>query len=372
MWPAQALACTTEHLVVRGDTLSKLSRQIYGTVDGAEQLYRLNSDIIGPNPDLLRIGLRLTLPCGPGELATPLAALDAAPGDAGDTRGQWSTPDAWTPLVDVDRLASMQRAGTVQILDIRPAERAAEGVVAGAMSIPFGAWRGPAENPGAVPSDAALSALIGGAGLRLDRPVVIVHSRPHPFDTGRAAYVYWILKSLGAQRLAILEGGFAAWNDAGLPLAERPVAPRPYRAELTLARTWYADGSEVAGIADGTIAGALIDARPASVVSKRSTGGQSIATTLPGARNVSAPSAYKSLVGGASTLDGVYDMLDQLKAAPVDWERDPVVSFCETGELGALNWFYASEVAGIANVKLYPDSVRGWTSEGRALSAPAD
>ena len=40
-------------------------------------------------------------------------------------------------------------------------------------------------------------------------------------------------------------------------------------------------------------------------------------------------------------------------------------------DLGALNWFYASEVAGIENVKLYPESVTGWLADGGVLAAPA-
>ncbi|MDC3348441.1 hypothetical protein OAV60_03885, partial [Paracoccaceae bacterium] len=45
----------------------------------------------------------------------------------------------------------------------------------------------------------------------------------------------------------------------------------------------------------------------------------------------------------------------------------PVVSFCNTGHWAATNWFMMSEVQGMDGVKLYPESMVGWTKAGEAV-----
>ena len=41
--------------------------------------------------------------------------------------------------------------------------------------------------------------------------------------------------------------------------------------------------------------------------------------------------------------------------------EERLVSFCNTGVWAATNWFVLSEVAGIEDVKLYPESIVGWS-----------
>ena len=42
-------------------------------------------------------------------------------------------------------------------------------------------------------------------------------------------------------------------------------------------------------------------------------------------------------------------------------KEDPLVSFCNTGHWAATNWFALSELGGIEAVKLYPESMVGWS-----------
>ena len=56
-------------------------------------------------------------------------------------------------------------------------------------------------------------------------------------------------------------------------------------------------------------------------------------------------------------------MIRLAKEAGVEAGTDrPIASFCNTGHWAATNWFALSEVAGIPNVKLYPESMVGWTN----------
>jgi thiosulfate/3-mercaptopyruvate sulfurtransferase len=51
-------------------------------------------------------------------------------------------------------------------------------------------------------------------GVRRDDRIVLYDDSPHR----TSARAWWLLRLFGAERLAILDGGVAAWRDAGLPL----------------------------------------------------------------------------------------------------------------------------------------------------------
>ncbi len=61
---AQAsIECGQPYTVKAGDSLSLIAKNAYG--DGAtDELYRQNADRIGPNPDIIRLGMQLRMPCG--------------------------------------------------------------------------------------------------------------------------------------------------------------------------------------------------------------------------------------------------------------------------------------------------------------------
>lgn len=343
--PVSAQSCGQFYQVKRGDSLSSLARVLYGDPLAYSQIFDANVAALGGNPDILREGTSLFLPCAAKPAALPVSD--------------------WNPHLTPEELAALLGARDLQIVDLRAGKAVQGGTVKGAISMPYGSWRGPKENPGAPPSDAELSARIGAAGLRLNRPIVLIHGQDKAMDTGRAAYVYWMLKSLGAREIALLKGGFAAWRAGGHP--EGPaVQALPYTASLTLRPDWRATRADVEAIAEGRAEGTLLDSRPEPVFRALSKLGKLLPRTLPGARNSSAGDLHSGVGPGG----GMLDVFAMLKETPVAWGEERVVSFCSTGELGALNWFYASEVSGFGNVQLYPESVRGWKAEGGALVAP--
>ncbi|MEL6586437.1 MAG: rhodanese-like domain-containing protein [Pseudomonadota bacterium] len=340
-------ACTTDYTVSPGDTLTRIAEREMGSVFAIETIFQANAHIIGTNPNHIQVGQVLTLPCA-----------DVATRDID-----------WTVMPTPEALASLRAATDVQVLDIRAPKQHAAGVVPGAISIPYAEWRGPKSNRGRPPSEDRIAALIGSAGLRLDAPIVIVHDRAKPMQTGSAAVVYWILKSSGADQLAILRGGFRAWDAAGLPVSQDVSSATPYAAQVTFDWTWRADEVTVFGIATDQVPGALLDARPHGMFAKVDTLGRALATTLPGAKNLPAPPLMSALRGTVDVEDGVATVVEAFAdIAPEDMAGE-VVTFCSEGELGALNWFYASELARIPNIKLYPESVKGWTAAGGMLFA---
>lgn len=65
------------HVVEPGDTLSLITRRLLG-IDAFSDVHAANIDVIGPDPNLIEVGMRLRLPCA-GDVAAPEAASVAAP-----------------------------------------------------------------------------------------------------------------------------------------------------------------------------------------------------------------------------------------------------------------------------------------------------
>lgn len=340
-----ALACNPTYVVQRGDTLSKIAAQQLGSVFDYRKIYDANLATIGPNPNLVRLGMRLDIPCG-----------DQVAGDI-----NWSimpNPKDILPLV-------LQK--DVQVLDIRSADKVANGVVPGAIWIPFENWRGPEDNLGEPISPVVIADMIGGAGLHLDRPIVVVHHEDKPMQTGASALVYWLLKSSGADQIAIMRGGFSEWYDRGLPIADSMPSAKPYAATVAFSREWRADEVDVYNIASGQADGVLLDARPHSMFERFDDLGKALASTIPGSHSLPAPSIMSVLGGKVNVENGVREVISAFDAADASGTDGPVITFCHVGELGALNWFYASELAGLPNIQLYPESINGWTLSGGRL-----
>ena len=129
-------------------------------------------------------------------LAIPLAAVFATPSFA---QSSSRTVGDWSRYVEAPDLFQVISAdASVQVLDIRKEKEVANGTIPGAVWVPFPEWRGPSERPGTPPTEEELEALIGASGLRIDQPIVVYNHTGKTIQTGRAAIVYWLLKSAGA------------------------------------------------------------------------------------------------------------------------------------------------------------------------------
>lgn len=334
---AAAQACTPQHDVVRGDTLWDISGAQLGSVFGYPQIVEANPETI-KDPDLIYIGDVLNIPCKTGALGE----ID------------------WSVMPTPDVVAHLQTRIELQVIDIRTPQEVADGTVPDALAIPYDAWRGPEENPGSPRSSAYYAELIGDAGLRMDVPTVIVHAEDTPLSTGAGAYVYWVLKSMGAKDIAVLRGGFEAWAASGQRIAPRPSRQPAYDADLTFAQDWRALEGQVLAVSLQKQPGVLFDARPHAVFAQVDALGQVIGSTIPSARSFPAPPLMAALAGEFRIEDGIDTVIAAYEAqGALDIDGD-IITFCKSGQMSALNWLYASELASIPNVKLYPESLVGW------------
>ncbi|GGH48433.1 sulfurtransferase [Frigidibacter albus] len=279
------------------------------------------------------------------------------------TTAMAQTEAGFGPLVsaaEVQTLAAGEEAPLV--LDIRGAAYD-QGHIAGAVSAPYERFRGPAENPGALVPEDQLEATLQELGVTLERPVVVVHQGKDDSDFGAAARVYWTLKSSGVSQLAILNGGMAAWGAAGLPLETKATVPTPSDIDIAFSDRWLATTDDVSAIVNGERQARLVDARPAGFFEGRQAhAAMSRPGTLPGAENL-AHSVWFD--GGVEVMNA--PAANEVLARLGIGRDEGVVAFCNTGHWAATEWFALSELAGVEDVKLYPESMVGWSQTGQDM-----
>jgi thiosulfate/3-mercaptopyruvate sulfurtransferase len=271
------------------------------------------------------------------------------------------------PLITPAELAAKAGDASLRIVDIRVADGSpaafARGHVPGALSAPYAKWRGPKENPGALPDTPALTALIRGLGIDAATPVVVVYEGADATEFGAAARVYWTLKAAGLKQLAILNGGMKAWRAAGLAVSTDTAAIAPSNYVVVLDPKVIATQDEVArAAASGTV---LLDARPPSYfLGEARHAAARTPGTLVGAKNVAHDVWF---VRDSATLKPAAEVQQVAAREGIDTAQ-PTVSFCNTGHWAATNWFVLSEVIGQKDVKLYPESMVGWSQAGLPMA----
>lgn len=268
--------------------------------------------------------------------------------------------NSFGPLISADALNTAQSSVNPFILDIR-GDKVEDGFIPGAISVGYGAFRGPSENPGQLVTEDHLTALFQRLGLEVDRPTVVVYQGANETDFGAAARVYWTLKSAGVSQLAILNGGMNAWTeDSARTLDASPATPTPSTMTVTFSDEWLATREDVVAMVDGNGDARLIDARPEEFYNGKK---QHPAAARPGTLPQSEYFTHSSWFPGGPAI---IDAASARKLADENGfkQSETLVSFCNTGHWAATNWFALSELAEIETVKLYPESLVGWSHAG--------
>ena len=177
-----------------------------------------------------------------------------------------------------------------------------------------------------------------------------------------ATRLWWLLRWLGHPQVAVLNGGLAAWERAGLPLSStiEARAPRQFRAKAEAHRV--ASGSEVAAlVSSGALARAeqlLIDARSADRFAGENETIDPVAGHVPGARN----HPY------AGNLDASGRFLDAARLRQA-WEAtlrgasaQQLIAMCGSGVTACHN-LLALEVAGHSGARLFAGSWSEWITD---------
>lgn len=268
------------------------------------------------------------------------------------------------PILSADELAARLDTPAITVIDIRPPAAYEQGHIPGALSAPYASWRGPAHSPGQLPALATLTEQVRRLGLSRDSHAVVVSSGADITDFGAAARVYWTLKYLGLQNLSVLNGGMQAWEQAGRPLsrdAAPPVAPSSYEPQLNEAII-ATQADVLDGI--GSEKTRLIDARPRNFYEGQAKAPTaSVPGTIRGALNIE----HSVWFVPGSTLIVPPEQARRIAAEQFPQAADDNIAFCNTGHWAATDWFALSELAGLPNIRMYPESLADWTNASRAL-----
>jgi thiosulfate/3-mercaptopyruvate sulfurtransferase len=271
------------------------------------------------------------------------------------------------PLVSPQWLKSHLRDPAIVVLDIRSAidgggvEAYTKGHIPGALHSDYdkAGWRVTRNGVAfMLPTPAELEKLIGEAGIDEDSHVIVVPAGVHATDFGSAARVFWTLKVAGHPAVSILDGGFAAWKAASLPVesGKNPPSPKIFTAKLDkrlLAELFEVEALEKAG------GKTLVDARPATFFAGKQKAPVAKAYGhIPGALNLDSATFYDP---AANRLRPKQELAAIAAALPAG----PVITYCNTGHWAATDWFVLSAILGRSRVRLYDGSMAEWTADGR-------
>lgn len=268
------------------------------------------------------------------------------------------------PIIDSFRLTELLESESVTVLEIRSDEKAyLERHVPGSVHIPYAEFRGPDNNPGKLPDLTKLANVLGTRGIDTNKPVVIVHDGVTPTDFGAAARVYWTLKSVGFGPLAILNGGFRAYQKDGFEIGAGLTDVDLTSPILGFDPTWYAGTAEVERQVAGQGRARLLDARSDNFYAGEAWHDSAAKPgILPGADQFSFELFFDKNTPLLKHSDEVRTIVTANQL-----DQSGTISYCNTGHWAATNWFVLSEVVGIEDVKLYAESMVEWSALNKPM-----
>jgi thiosulfate/3-mercaptopyruvate sulfurtransferase len=209
-----------------------------------------------------------------------------------------------------------------------------------------------------LPAVPVIAATLGRFGI--DASVQVV-----AYDQGAGAYaarLWWLLRWLGHPRVAVLNGGLAAWERAGLAVsrAVEDRAPRHFAAapdaDMLVSGVAVAAAVNSGALRRGQVL--LVDARSADRFAGENETIDPIAGHIPGARNHPFAANHDAR--------GSWHSAAQLRRA---WENtlrgaaaQQVIAMCGSGVTACHN-LLALEVAGLSGARLYAGSWSEWITD---------
>ncbi|SEQ70488.1 thiosulfate/3-mercaptopyruvate sulfurtransferase [Lentzea xinjiangensis] len=217
-----------------------------------------------------------------------------------------------------------------------------------------------------LPEPERLQEVLRRAGVREGGQVVAYDGG----DGSVAARVWWLLRWAGYGEVAVLDGGFAAWEAAGLPVTSEEPAPLTGEAAGDVV---VRPGQMPVLDADGAAAlareGVLLDARAAARYRGETEPVDPKAGHVPGALN--APSTGH--VGADGRWLGASELAERFAGLGVSGDV-AVGAYCGSG-VTASSVVLALEVAGITSAEkpaaLYAGSWSNWCALDREVATGA-
>ncbi|MGW6914551.1 sulfurtransferase [Kitasatospora sp. NPDC054939] len=199
-----------------------------------------------------------------------------------------------------------------------------------------------------LPDVEEFGAVLRRSGVSEDRPVVVYDGA----TSMAAARAWWLLRWAGHRRVRVLDGGFAAWQAAGLPVVTEVPAPGEGDFKPVPGQLPTVDGDAAAALARS---GLLLDARAGERYRGETEPIDPKAGHIPGA--VSAPTTGN--VGADGRFLPAAELAERFRALGAEGREVGV--YCGSG-VTAAHQVLALEVAGVP-AALYPGSWSEWSTD---------
>jgi thiosulfate/3-mercaptopyruvate sulfurtransferase len=204
-----------------------------------------------------------------------------------------------------------------------------------------------------IPDAGTLALVFGRLGIT-DGVQVIAYDQ----DSGMyASRLWWLLRWLGHDGVAVLDGGFAKWTAEGRATAGGRERRQEHRFAANPKSHMTVEASDVAQVIKNP-GWRLVDAR----APERFRGDVEPIDKVPGHIPGAANHFFKSNLTEEGTFKSPDVLRAQLRASTGDVPVDHIVSYCGSGVTACHN-LLAMAHAGLHGAKLYPGSWSEWSSD---------
>jgi thiosulfate/3-mercaptopyruvate sulfurtransferase len=255
------------------------------------------------------------------------------------------------PLVSTQWVADNMKS--VKIIDVSK-KGYAKGHIPGAVQIKWGSEVFAPETDHMVLGLAEIERVMSKMGMTPDDHIVLYDGDGKPHHVMR---VYWTLKYWNFPKVSVMDGGIELWKKQNRPVTTDATKVKRVDVEVkyppnTKIRAMYSPDITYA-LASGKAV--IVDSRPEDFYDGEvySLGKWVRSGHITGAVNVPTLDSLNE----DKTFKSVADLKAMYAEEGVTGDKD-IITYCDTGVLGAHSWFVLQELLGYKNVKLYDGSIR--------------
>ncbi len=293
-----------------------------------------------------------------------------------DARNAYGTFPAMlhTTLISTDALAAGQNTEPVAVIDCRHSLEDPDwgrgefetahipGAVFASIDADLSGAKTGTNGRHPLPDPAALVRTLGTLGIAKGMQVVAYDQ-----DAGMyASRLWWLLRWLGHDAVAVLDGGFARWTSEGRPVASGPSHATPAPFSGTPRPDMIANADDVAArTRDSSYR--VIDARAPERYRGEVEPIDKVAGHIPGAIN----HPFKTNLDARGSFRPTGELRHQFTNLLGDVPAARAICYCGSGVTACHN-LLAMEHAGLFGAQLYPGSWSEWSSDSARPVARSD
>lgn len=270
--------------------------------------------------------------------------------------------DHLSPVIEAGELADLQPGNKEELLivDVRTTEQCIDGHIPGAVMLDYSELvrqDGPAI--GLLPDAEHLSRVLSNIGLRENHHVVAYND-----DNGsHAARLLWTLDIIGHGNYSLLNGGFAAWDELDLSIAETPALPERSEYRAVVDNDALVDFDYIMSVlgSDDTV---FLDTRTPDEFSGKDIRAKH-AGHIPGAINLDWSHAIDLIDNGRLRHES--ELVTLLHESGVTPDKQ-IIPYCHSHHRSAHTWLVLKHL-GFPRVRAYAGS---WSEWGNRDDAPVE